>query len=176
MPIVSGTSAAPQVNLKLAAPDFSRDLQISDDELHSLLCLASELKQHPRDFGNAAQGRSVALLFEKPSLRTRFTFELAVQQMGGNTVFMDGPIGNREPIQDIARNLDRWVDAIVARTFLQQTVDALAKWSSVPVVNALSDLYHPCQALADMLTLREHLGNLNGRKLAYLGDGNNVAH
>ena len=161
---------------KIAAPDFSRDLQISDDELTALFLLARELKRHPRDFGSAAAGRSVALLFEKPSLRTRFTFELAVQQMGGNSVFMDGRIGSREPLQDIARNLERWVDAIVARTFSQNTVDSLAKWSSVPVINALSDWYHPCQALADVFTLQEHFGELRGRKLAFLGDGNNVAH
>jgi len=166
------TVAAPRI----AAPDFCRDLQISDDELNSLLLLAADLKANPRDFSAAAQGRSVALLFEKPSLRTRFTFELAVQQMGGNSVFMDGPIGAREPLQDVARNLERWVDAIVARTFTQQTVDSLAKWAKVPVINALSDVYHPCQALADILTLTEHWGNLRGRKLAFLGDGNNVAH
>ncbi len=161
---------------KISAPDFSRDLQISDDELESLLLLATELKQRPREFLSAAQGRSIALLFEKPSLRTRFTFELAIQQIGGTSVFMDGPIGTREPLEDIARNLDRWVDAIVARTFSPHTIDSLAKWASVPVVNALSDLYHPCQALADILTLQEHLGDLKGRKLAFLGDGNNVAH
>jgi len=161
---------------KIAAPDFCRDLQISDDELNALLSLAADLKAHPRDFSAAAQGRSVALLFEKPSLRTRFTFELAVQQMGGNSVFMDGPIGAREPLQDVARNLERWVDAIIARTFTQQTVDSLAKWAKVPVINALSDLYHPCQALTDIFTLTEHWGNLRGRKLAFLGDGNNVAH
>jgi len=161
---------------KIAAPDFTRDLQITDDELHSVLDLAAELKCRPKDFSQAAAGRSVALLFEKPSLRTRFTFELAIQQMGGTSVFIDGPIGAREPLKDIARNLDRWVQLIVARTFKQETVDSLAKWSSVPVVNALSDLYHPCQALADILTLREHLGGFRNRKLAFLGDGNNVAH
>ncbi len=162
--------------LKIAAPDFTRDLQITDDELHSLLDLAAEIKCHPKDFAQAAAGKSVALLFEKPSLRTRFTFELAIQQMGGTSVFIDGPIGAREPLKDIARNLDRWVQLIVARTFKQETIDSLAKWSSVPVVNALSDLYHPCQALADMLTLREHLGAFRNRKLAFLGDGNNVAN
>jgi len=161
---------------KIAAPDFTRDLQISDDELDSLLSLAAELKRHPRDYSSAAAGRSVALLFEKPSLRTRFTFELAVQQMGGTSVFMDGPIGVREPLEDVARNLERWVHAIAARTYSQRTVDALAAWAGVPVINALTDVYHPCQALADMLTLQEHLGSLKGRKLAFLGDGNNVAH
>ena len=161
---------------KIAAPDFTRDLQISDDELHALLALAVELKRRPSDFAHAADNRSVALLFEKPSLRTRFTFELAIQQMGGNSVFIDGKIGAREPIQDIARNLDRWVNAIVARTFTQSTVDSLAKWSAVPVINALSDRYHPCQALADILTLAERFGDVRGRKLAFVGDGNNVAH
>ena len=112
---------------KIAAPDFSRDLQITDDELNSLLALAANLKRRPSDFAHAAANRSAALLFEKPSLRTRFTFELAMQQMGGNSVFIDGKIGAREPIQDIARNLDRWVNIIVARTFTQATVDALAK-------------------------------------------------
>ncbi len=87
-----------------------------------------------------------------------------------------GPIGEREPLKDVARNLDRWTNAIVARTFSQQTIDELAHWSSVPVVNALSDLYHPCQALADMFTLREQFGDLRGLKLAFAGDGNNVAH
>ena len=146
----ASVSAAPPIAHKIAAPDFSRDLQISDDELHSLLSLAADLKQHPASFATAAAGRSVALLFEKPSLRTRFTFELAVQQMGGNSVFIDGPIGTREPVEDIARNLERWVQIIVARTFSQTTVDSLAKWARIPVINALSDLYHPCQALADI--------------------------
>lgn len=161
---------------RIAAPDFSHDLQITDDELGSLLSLAGDIKRRPYDFAHAAENRSAALLFEKPSLRTRFTFELAMQQMGGNSVFIDGKIGAREPIQDIARNLDRWVNIIVTRTFTQGTVDALAKWSSIPVINALSDRYHPCQALADMLTLTEHLGSLRGRKLTFVGDGNNVAH
>ena len=161
---------------RIASPDFSRDLDLTDDELHSLLDLAGEIKRHPRAYGDALRGRSVALLFEKPSLRTRFTFELAAQQMGACSVFMEGPIGAREPLKDVARNLDRWVNAIVARTFSQGTVDDLAQWSSVPVINALSDMYHPCQALADMLTIAEHFGNFEGRKLAFIGDGNNVAH
>ena len=103
------------------------------------------------------------------------TFELAIQQLGGFSILNDGPIGSREPLKDVARNLDRWVSAIVTRTFLQKTVDDLAKWSKVPVVNALSDTWHPCQALADMQTLREHFGSLRGLRLAFVGDGNNVA-
>lgn len=166
---------------KIAAPDFARDLDVSSDELRALLDLAADVKQAPWQFARSLAGKSVALLFEKPSLRTRFTFELGVQQLGGCVVSMDGPIAAREPVKDIARNLDRWVDVIVARTFQQQTIDQLAHWAKCPVVNALSDLYHPCQALADLQTLREHFGHshgpeLRGLKLAFIGDGNNVAH
>src|SRR5712671_6983882 len=104
------------------------------------------------------------------------TFELAIKQLGGDAVTSVGPIAEREPVKDVARNLDRWTHAIAARVFSQDTVDQLAEWSSVPVINALSDLYHPCQALADVLTLREQFGELRGLKLAFVGDGNNVAH
>ena len=104
------------------------------------------------------------------------TFELAIQQLGGFAILNDGPIGSREPLKDVARNLDRWVTGIVARTFLQKTVDDLARYAKVPVINALSDVWHPCQALADMQTLREHFGSVRGLKLAFVGDGNNVAH
>jgi ornithine carbamoyltransferase len=160
----------------MSSPDLLRDLDLGDDELSYLLDLASAVKQSPRDYAHALAGKYIALLFEKPSLRTRLTFELAIKQLGGDCVAADGPIGVREPLEDVARNLDRWVNAIVARTFAQTTVDSLAYWSSVPVINALSDLYHPCQALADMLTLRESFGDLRGLKLAFVGDGNNVAH
>jgi len=104
------------------------------------------------------------------------TFELAIQQLGGFALLNEGRIGMREPLKDMARNLDRWVDGIVARTFLQKTVDDLARWSSVPVINALSDMYHPCQALADMQAIREHFGTTRGIKLAFVGDGNNMAN
>jgi ornithine carbamoyltransferase len=170
------TAADPLQISKVAAPDFTRDLDLTTTELISLLNLANDLKRDPHHYLDAARGKSIALLFEKPSLRTRLTFELAIQQMGGNSVTSEGPIGVREPLKDVARNLDRWVDAIVARVFSQATIDGLAKRSRVPVINALSDLYHPCQALADMQTLREHFGHLEGLKLAFIGDGNNVAH
>jgi ornithine carbamoyltransferase len=104
------------------------------------------------------------------------TFELAIKQLGGDCVTQVGMIGDREPLKDVARNLARWTDAIVARTFSQATIEELARWSGIPVVNALSDLYHPCQALADVFTLKEHFERLRGLKLAYVGDGNNVAH
>jgi len=161
---------------KLAASDFLRDQDVTGDELVSLLDLADEVKRNPGDYAQALAGRSIALLFEKPSLRTRLTFEVAMKQMGGGSVFVDGPIGVREPLKDVARNLDRWVEGIVARVFAQTTVEGLAEWSRVPVINALSDSYHPCQALADVQTIREHFGRIQGLKLAFIGDGNNVAH
>lgn len=158
------------------AAGLRQDLDLSTEGLLGVLELAGQMKQSRQRFGSALKGRYVSLLFEKPSLRTRMTFELAVKQLGADFVTQNGMIGDREPLKDVARNLARWTDAIVARTFEQQTIDELARWSGLPVVNALSDLYHPCQALADMLTLKEHFERLRGLKLAYVGDGNNVTH
>ena len=156
--------------------NLRHDLDLSVEQLTAVLDLSEQVKQSRPRFANALKGRYIALLFEKPSLRTRMTFELAIKQLGGDCVTQIGMIGDREPLADVARNLARWIDAIVARTFTQQTIDDLAHWSRLPVVNALSDLYHPCQALADVFTLREHFGRVRGLKLAYVGDGNNVAH
>ena len=153
-----------------------RDQDITAKELRVLLDLSHDLKANPADYAEALRGRYLALLFEKPSLRTRLTFELAISQLGGGSVHTTGPIGEREPVKDVARNLERWVHGIVARTFAQQTVDDLAEWARVPVINALSDLYHPCQIFADMAALERHFNKLEGLKLAYVGDGNNVAH
>ena len=161
---------------RISAPDLRRDLDMTDDELAGLLDIALDMKQSPRDYARALSGKYIGLLFEKASLRTRLTFELAIKQLGGDSVFTEGPIGAREALKDVARNLDRWVHAIVARTFSQETIEELARWSSVPVINALSDMYHPCQVLADVLTLKERFGDLAGVKLAFCGDGNNVAH
>lgn len=162
--------------LRMQARDLTSDLDLTTSELIELLSLASRIKQTPARYADALTGRYLGLLFEKPSLRTRLTFELAIKQLGGDSVTSTGPIGGREPLKDIARNLDRWTNGIVARTFSQDTINELAKWSSVPVINALSDLYHPCQALADMQTLCERFGDLRGRHLVFVGDGNNVAH
>jgi ornithine carbamoyltransferase len=153
-----------------------RDLDFSTDQLNALLELTEQVKQSRQRFASSLKGRYVALLFEKPSLRTRMTFELAIKQLGGDCVTQIGLIDERETLPDVARNLARWVDLIVARTFTQETVDELARWSGLPVINALSDMYHPCQALADVFTLKEHFGRLRGLKLAYVGDGNNVAN
>lgn len=165
----------PNPILKTQSPDMLRDLDLTGDELLYLLDLADEVKRSPKDFAHSLDNQSIALLFEKPSLRTRLTFELAIKQLGGGSVALDGPIGVREPLKDVARNLDRWVNGIVARVFSQDTIEGLAQWSSVPVINALSDAYHPCQALADVQTIRERFGDFGGRKLAFIGDGNNVA-
>src|SRR3954453_20533304 len=159
---------------QLRTRTFRQDLDLSTEQLISVLALTAEVKRNRQQFASALEGKYAALLFEKPSLRTRMTFELAIKQLGGDCVTQVGMIADREPLKDVARNLARWTDAIVARTFLQTTIDELALWSGLPVVNALSDLYHPCQALADMLTLKEQFGRLDGLKRAYVADGNNV--
>jgi ornithine carbamoyltransferase len=169
------TFSASQI-ARISSPDLLRDLDLTDDELLCLLDLAADVKRSPGSYADVLRGKSIALLFEKPSLRTRLTFELAIKQLGGDSIACDGPIGAREPLKDVARNLDRWVNGIVARTFLQETSEELAHWSSVPVINALSDQFHPCQALADVLTLKEQFGELRGLNLTFVGDGNNVAH
>jgi ornithine carbamoyltransferase len=152
------------------------DLDLSREDVARLLELATQVKRTPGRFAQALAGRYLALLFEKPSLRTRMTFELAIKQLGGDAVVSAGPIAEREPVKDVARNLDRWTNGIVARVYSQKTIDELATWANVPVINALSDRFHPCQALADVLTLKEQFGRLEGLKLAFVGDGNNVAN
>ena len=183
MPPAAGTSLkpvrrmlAPKTLPKVEGGNFTRDLDLAQDELVALLELTQQVKASPARFSQSLKGQYLSLLFEKPSLRTRVTFELAIKQLGGDSVLTTGPIGDREPLKDVARNLDRWTNGIVARTFSQQTIDELAHWSELPVINALSDRYHPCQALADIFTLQEHFGDLAGLKLAFVGDGNNVAH
>jgi ornithine carbamoyltransferase len=164
--------SAPQVGTKT----FRHDLDLTSEQLRGVISLTGEVKRDRQQFASALKGKYAALLFEKPSLRTRLTFELAMKQLGGDSVTQTGMIGEREPLKDVARNIARWTNCIVARTFEQNTVDELAFWSGIPVVNALSDTYHPCQALADVYTLQEHFGRVKGLKLVFVGDGNNVAH
>ena len=170
------TLVAAQPITQVQATDLVRDLDLTDDEVMYLLDLAGKVKRAPAKFARALSGKYIGLLFEKPSLRTRLTFELAIKQLGGDAVMSEGPVGAREPLKDVARNMERWVQGIVARTFSQSTIEELAGWSSAPVINALSDLYHPCQALADVFTLQERFGELRGLKIAFVGDGNNVSH
>jgi ornithine carbamoyltransferase len=162
---------------------FLSILDLERGDLLRLLDLALQMKKE-RGLGRKAStatalgGRHVALLFEKPSLRTRSTFEIAIRELGGETLSVPGDMasGTREPLEDVARNLERWVTALVIRTFAQEKVEAVAAAASrMHVINALTDDEHPCQALADFLTLRERWGSFTGRRIAYVGDGNNVA-
>jgi len=152
---------------------------LSPEELLDLLDLAARVKADPAAHAGQLAGRSIALIFEKPSTRTRVSFEVAVAQLGAHPVVLNSTelqLGRGETIEDTGRVLSRYVDAIVLRTFEQERLEVLAEAASVPVVNSLSDFEHPCQALADLLTVQERLGGPNGRVLTYLGDGNNVAH
>ena len=150
---------------------------ITPNELQELLDSAVELKT--RGWISLLKNKTMALLFEKPSLRTRVSFEVAMRQLGGQTIYLSPEevgLGKRESIPDVARVLSRFVDVIVLRTFAQQNLEVLAEYSSVPVINALSDFEHPCQALADLLTIYEHKGKLKWLTVVYIGDGNNVAN
>jgi ornithine carbamoyltransferase len=152
---------------------------VSAPELMALLAKTAECKRSRRRHHAALAGQTVALVFQKPSMRTRVAFEVAVLQLGGSVVYLgqdDIRLGEREPIKDVARVLSRYVDAIVARTFAHSDAEAFARYASCPVINGLSDGAHPCQALADLFTLQEHFGRLQGLKVAYIGDGNNVLH
>jgi ornithine carbamoyltransferase len=156
--------------------DLLSIVDLGPDELRGVLDLAVRMKQN--GCPQLLQGKTLALVFEKASLRTRVSFDVAMHQLGGHAIYLSQAevgLGQRESVADIARVLSRYVDAIAARTFAQSTLEALAKYSSVPVINALSDDEHPCQAAADLLTIYEKKGRLAGLRLAFVGDGNNVA-
>lgn len=147
-------------------------------EIDLILEVALKLKANKFDETQTlfAKGQTLAMLFEKPSLRTRVTFEAGMTQLGGNGVYLEGKLGKREPVSDVAKNLDRWLDGIMARTFDHETLKELAANANIPVINGLSDREHPCQAMADYMTIVEHKGkDLSKAKVAYIGDGNNVA-
>lgn len=151
----------------------------SADQLHALLALAKTIKNNPKGYRSALDGLSVVALFEKPSLRTRVSFDIGINKLGGHMVYLDSQsnrLAGREDVKDMGANLACWADAIVSRVFSHSTLEQLAESASVPVVNALCDLYHPCQAVADYLTISEHYDDLSKVKLAYIGDGNNVTH
>jgi ornithine carbamoyltransferase len=159
--------------------DLLTGTEWSAAHVQELFRLSADVKAHPERYKSALAGRSVAMIFEKPSLRTRVTFEVGVASMGGTAVYLDHAdthLGDRESIPDVARCLSRWVHGIVARVFSQDALEVLAAHASVPVINALSDVYHPCQALCDFFTIEEKFGSARGLKLAYVGDGNNVCH
>ncbi|MDR3720359.1 MAG: ornithine carbamoyltransferase [Candidatus Acidoferrales bacterium] len=159
--------------------DLLTGTEWSPAQLRDFFRLATEMKAHPDRYRTVLAGSVFVLIFEKPSLRTRVTFEVGIANLGGTSTFLDhtaARLSEREPVRDIAKNLERWVQGIVARVFAQETLEELAANANVPVINALSDKYHPCQALADFFTLEERFGGLRGLKLAYVGDGNNMCH
>src|SRR3984885_10376845 len=164
---------------RLAGEDMCSINDLSSAEVRAILKLGHEVKRNPRDYRHALDAKQMVLMFEKASLRTRLSFEAGMNTMGGNAIFVDqtsSPLGEREAIADVARNVERWVDVIVLRTYAHDTIVEMAANSRVPVVNALSDFEHPCQALADFMTLEEHFGNVAGLNFTYVGDGNNVCH
>jgi ornithine carbamoyltransferase len=159
--------------------DFLSIRDLSVYEFSQLLDQAAEVKKHPHKYRRALEHKILAMIFQKPSLRTRMTFEAGMLQLGGEAIYLapsDIQMGSREGAYDIGKNLERWVDGIMLRTFGHQIAVDLAASTKIPVINALTDLSHPCQAMADFLTLREHKGALSNLKLAYVGDGNNVCH
>lgn len=163
---------------------FLADHQLNKAQLLSLIELAKNIKQHPADYANSLAGKSVAMIFEKPSLRTHVSFDIGIAKLGGHALYLgqqNGKLGERERVQDYAKNLSCYADLIVARVFKHESIIGLAEHGSVPVINALCDLYHPCQALADFVTLSEHFVDdqgiaLSSIKMAYVGDGNNVSN
>ena len=159
--------------------DLLTGMEWGPTQVRELFHLAADIKARPDRYRGALAGRFLALIFEKPSLRTRVTFEVGIASLGGASVFLDHTamrLGQRESIRDVAKNLERWVQGIVARTFSQDSLDQLAAHGRIPVINALSDRFHPCQALSDFFTLEERFTTLRGLKVAYVGDGNNVCH
>ena len=177
--IPTGASLNAYAYRSVTGRDLISIQDFSPDELACALELATAMKARPADFRGILAGKQIVLFFEKPSLRTRLTFEAGINSLGGTSFFVDqtqSRLGAREPLSDVAHNLERWIDGIVLRTFSHETVTTMAQHASVPVINALSELEHPCQAMADMMTLQEHFGELRGARLAYVGDGNNMAH
>ncbi|HET9088565.1 MAG TPA: ornithine carbamoyltransferase [Acidobacteriaceae bacterium] len=181
-----GESSSPSISTLMstapANPLARRDLcsitDLSPSDIRLILDVAHDVKAQPQKYRHALDAKQLAMFFEKESLRTRITFEAGINTLGGSAIFIDqtaSRLGDRETLADVAHNLERWVDVIVLRTYAHETITGMAQFANVPVVNALSDLEHPCQALTDIFTLEEHFGDLHGLQIAYVGDGNNVA-
>jgi len=159
--------------------NFLADDELNKNQLLALIELAITIKNNPADYSQALAGKSVAMIFEKPSLRTHVSFDMGINKLGGHALYLgqqNGKLGERERVSDYAKNLSCFADAIVARVFNHDSIQGLAKHASVPVINALCDVYHPCQALADFVTLTECFDDVSAVKLAYVGDGNNVSN
>ncbi len=159
--------------------DFLSLRDFTPQEIRALLDLARQIKTHPLDYSKVLEGKTLALIFEKPSLRTRVSFDVGIQQLGGFSVYLSPAeinLGKRESVHDVAKNLERMVQGIMIRTFGHEVVERMAEHANVLVINGLTDFSHPCQAMADFLTIEEVKGKSAGLKIAYVGDGNNVAH
>jgi ornithine carbamoyltransferase len=179
-PLQSRAPAAPETFPgTFWCPDLISTRDLGPQGVEAVLHLAELMKSRPSVFQRSLAGKQMVMFFEKPSLRTRITFEAGMAALGGTAIFVDQTqerLGTRETLSDVAHNLERWVDVVVLRTFAQETIEGMAQFAAIPVINALSDLEHPCQALADYFTLQERFGDLRKITLAYVGDGNNVAH
>jgi ornithine carbamoyltransferase len=159
--------------------DFLSIAEWSTEELLYLLDLSRKIKEFPDYYRNSLHGKSFAMIFEKQSLRTHVTFDVGIYELGAHAIYLspsDISLGKRESVYDVAKNIERWVDGVIIRTFAHRTCTEMAENMKIPVINALTDLEHPCQALGDFLTIREHLGSFQKKKLVYIGDGNNVCH
>src|SRR5271166_1318783 len=159
--------------------DFLSIRDFTAEELTEFIELARLIKTNPELFNDSLKGQTLALIFEKPSLRTRVSFDVGIHQLGGFALYLSPAeinLGKRESVYDVGKNLERMVQAIMIRTFSHQIVEQMAEWTCVPIINGLTDFSHPCQALADYLTILEHKEQVAGMRIAYIGDGNNVAH
>jgi ornithine carbamoyltransferase len=164
---------------RLCGRDLCSIADLTVEEMAAVMELAHAVKTNPEDFRHALDGRQMVMFFEKASLRTRLTFEAAINTLGGGAIFVDqtqSPLGERESLPDMAHNVERWMSVIVLRTYSHDTITEMAACSRIPVINALSDLEHPCQAIADFFTLEERFGSAEGLRFTYIGDGNNVCH
>lgn len=169
----------PASGKRLGVSDLLSIQDLTPEDIRLIFTVTRRIKQAPEEFALSLQGKTLAMIFEKPSLRTRATFDVGMTGMGGQALFLDhsdAKLGERESIKDVARNLERWVHGIVARTYKNRSVVELAEHARIPVINGLTDLLHPCQALADYFTLSEKLSSLSGARLCFVGDGNNTCH
>jgi ornithine carbamoyltransferase len=172
-------TACAEAAQRLRGRDLCSIADLTVGEMASIMELAHAVKTHPEDFRSALDAKQMVLFFEKASLRTRLTFEAAMSTLGGNAIFVDqthSPLGERESLPDMAHNVERWMSVIVLRTYSHDTITEMAACSKIPVINALSDFEHPCQAIADFFTLEERFGSAEGLNFTYIGDGNNVCH
>lgn len=170
-------SALKKHKVPFEAKDFLTLKEVDGQDLEMLFKLTEKMKKKPQAFYSKLKGKSLALLFQKPSIRTRISFQVGMSELGGNCVYVDpqeAPLGERESIKDVARVLSRYCHGVVIRTYRQSDIEEFASYSSAPVINGLSDSYHPCQTLADLFTIREKFKTLNKTNIAYIGDGNNV--